>query len=201
MDYPEIKGFAGRNDSRPLGDTKSGTSREIPWKGNTRRRQLSQVVKKSGVNLELIVQREVTIEDSTNLVTSVFLLLLLSAVTLPAASAVKTLQAQDNSREIQVPAGTIIEFAPPETPGLGSAGNSTGWMKQHFGCRDRKQPLVKNLPGGAALRTWRLQAENPGESRLALDYFRHWEGEGTAVKHFWKGQHPLSYHLCFPAPA
>jgi predicted secreted protein len=32
--------------------------------------------------------------------------------------------------------------------------------------------------------TWWLKVKNAGESQLAMEYFRPWEGKGKAVKHF-----------------
>lgn len=118
--------------------------------------------------------------------TTAFLLLLLGAVTLPAASEVTALQAQDAGREIQVKAGAIIELSLEETPGTGYRWEFDRLDEQHFELlKTESRSLVEEgRVGGPALRTWRLKAKKAGESQLSLDYLRPWEGKGKAVKHF-----------------
>jgi predicted secreted protein len=118
--------------------------------------------------------------------TSAFLLILLGAVTLPAASEVTALQAKDGGQEIQVKAGAIIELSLAEQAGTGYRWEFDRLDEQHFELLKTETRPLAEMPrvGGPALRTWRLKTKNPGESQLALDYFRPWEGKGTAVKHF-----------------
>jgi len=116
---------------------------------------------------------------------SSFLLIFLGGVTLVAASEVTTtLQEKDNGKEIQVKVGTIIELSLKE---LGSAGYKWEFDRldeKHFELVKRETRPLSNLLGAPVLITWRLKAKNPGESQLALDYFRSWEGRDKAVKHF-----------------
>jgi inhibitor of cysteine peptidase len=118
--------------------------------------------------------------------TSSFLLILLGAVTLPAASEVTALQAKDSGQEIQVKAGAMILLSLKEQAGTGYQWEFDRLDSQHFELlKTETRPLAeKNRVGGPVLKTWRLKAKTPGESQLALDYFRPWEGKGQAVKHF-----------------
>ena len=116
---------------------------------------------------------------------SSFLLIFLGGVTLAAASDVTTtLTAKDNGKEIQVKVGTIIELSLEE---LGSAGYTWEFDRldeKHFELVKTETRPLSNLLGAPVLKTWWLKAKNPGESHLALDYFRSWEGRAKAVDHF-----------------
>lgn len=120
------------------------------------------------------------------IVTTSFLLILLGAVTPPAASEVKALQAKDSGQEIQVKAGAIIELSLEEQAGTGYQWEFDRLDEKHFKLvKTATRPLAaNNRVGGPLLETWRLIATTPGESQLSLDYFRSWEGRGQAVKHF-----------------
>ncbi|MCK9376274.1 MAG: protease inhibitor I42 family protein [Syntrophobacterales bacterium] len=117
---------------------------------------------------------------------SAFLLILLVAVTLPAASEVTSLQAKDSGREIQVKVGALIELSLPEQAGTGYQWEFDRLDQQHFELlKTATRSLAeKHLVGGPVLKTWRLKAKTAGDSQLTLDYFRSWEGRGQAVKHF-----------------
>jgi inhibitor of cysteine peptidase len=117
---------------------------------------------------------------------SAFLFILLGAVTLPAASEVTPLQAQDAGQEIRVKAGAVIELSLKEQAGTGYLWDFDRLDSQHFELlQTATRPLAEmNRVGGPVLQTWRLKAKNPGESRLTLVYFRPWEGKGKAVQHF-----------------
>ena len=118
--------------------------------------------------------------------TAACLLILLGAVTLPAAPASTPLQAKDAGQEIRVKAGAIIELSLKEQAGTGYRWEFDRLDSQHFELlQTATRPLAElNRVGGPVLKTWRLKAKNPGESRLTLDYLRPWEGQGRAVKHF-----------------
>lgn len=118
--------------------------------------------------------------------TSACLLILLGAVTLPAASEVTPLQATDAGQEIQVKAGAIIELSLKEQAGTGYRWEFDRLDEQHFELlNSATRPLAeKHRVGGPVLHSWRLKAKNPGESRLTLDYLRPWEGKGKAAQHF-----------------
>jgi inhibitor of cysteine peptidase len=117
---------------------------------------------------------------------SAFLLILLGAVTLAAASEVTAVQKKDSGQEIQVKAGAIIELSLQEQAGTGYRWEFDRLDQKHFELvKTETRPLAaKPRVGGPVLKTWRLKAKTPGESQLALDYFRPWEGKGKAVKHF-----------------
>ncbi len=117
---------------------------------------------------------------------SAFLLILLGAVTLPAASEVASLQAKDSGREIQVKVGALIELSLPEQAGTGYQWEFERLDEEHFALMktETRSLAEKNRVGGPVLKTWRLRAKTPGESQLTLDYFRPWEGKANAVKHF-----------------
>ena len=117
---------------------------------------------------------------------SAFLLILLGAVILPAASEVTAVQAKDAGREIRVKAGAIIELSLKEQAGTGYRWEFDRLDERHFELlqTETRSLAAKNLVGGPVLKTWRLKAKNPGESRLTLDYLRPWEGKAKAVKHF-----------------
>jgi len=116
---------------------------------------------------------------------SSLMLIFLGGVTLAAASEVTTtLREKDNGKEIQVKVGTIIELSLKE---LGSAGYTWEFDRldeKHFELMKTETRPLSNLLGAPVLITWRLKAKNPGESQLALDYFRSWEGRAKAVNHF-----------------
>ena len=116
---------------------------------------------------------------------SSFLLIFLGGVILATASEVTTtLQEKDNGKEIQVRGGTIIELSLKE---LGSAGYTWEFEQldeKHFKLLKTETRRVSDMIGAPVLKIWRLKTKNPGESQLALDYFRPWEGKGKAVKHF-----------------
>jgi predicted secreted protein len=116
---------------------------------------------------------------------SSLLLIFLVGVTLAAASeATTTLTEKDNGKEIQVKVGTIIELSLEE---LGSAGYTWEFDQldeKHFELLKTETRPLSNLPGSPVLGIWQLKAKNAGESQLALDYFRSWEGRAKAVKHF-----------------
>jgi len=116
---------------------------------------------------------------------SSLLLIFLGGGTLAAASEVTTtLQEKDNGKEIQVKVGTIIELSLEE---LGSAGYTWEFDQldeKHFELVKTETRPRSNLLGAPVLKTWRLKTKNPGDSQLALDYFRSWEGRDKAVKHF-----------------
>lgn len=114
------------------------------------------------------------------------LLLLLGAAALPAASAVKALQAKDSGQEIKVKAGAIIELSLLEQAGTGYQWEFDRLDQKHFKLvkTETRSLAANNRVGGPLLKTWRLIATTPGESQLTLDYFRSWEGRGQAVKHF-----------------
>ena len=118
-------------------------------------------------------------------VSSLLTLIFLGGVTLAAASEVTTtLQEKDSGKEIQVKVGTIIELSLKE---LGSAGYTWEFDRldeKHFELVKTETRPLSNLLGAPVLITWRLKAKNPGESQLALDYFRSWEGRAKAVNHF-----------------
>jgi predicted secreted protein len=118
--------------------------------------------------------------------TSACLLILVGAVTRPAAAEVTALQAKDSGQEIQVKAGAIIQLSLKEQAGTGYRWDFDRLDEQHFQLvKTETRPLVeKNRVGGPVLMTWRLIATTPGESQLSLDYFRPWEGRAKAVKHF-----------------
>ena len=115
-----------------------------------------------------------------------FLLILLGAMTLPAASEVTALQAKDAGQEIGVKVGAIIELSLKEQAGTGYRWEFDRLDEQHFELlkTETRSLAAKNLVGGPVLKTWRLKAKNAGESQLTLDYLRPWEGKGKAVKHF-----------------
>jgi inhibitor of cysteine peptidase len=117
---------------------------------------------------------------------SALLLLLLSAASLPAAPEVTALQMQDSGKEIQVKPGAIIEISLKEQAGTGYLWEFDRLDDQHFRLLQTGTRSLADQPrvGGPLLRTWRLQAQTPGLSQLALDYFRPWEGRDKAVKHF-----------------
>ncbi len=116
---------------------------------------------------------------------SFFLLIFLGGVPLTSASGAQVVTEKDNGQEIQVKVGTTIELSLEE---LGSAGYS--WKfdhldKNYFDLLKTETKPVGNQPIGApVLMTWRLKTLKVGESQLALDYFRSWEGRAKAVKHF-----------------
>ena len=118
--------------------------------------------------------------------TSAFLLILLGTVTLPAASEVMVLQAQDSGKEIQVKAGAIIELSLRGPAGTGYRWDFDRLDQKHFELvkTETRSLAAKPLVGGPVIKTWQLKAKTPGESQLALDYFRPWEGRGKAVDHF-----------------
>lgn len=120
------------------------------------------------------------------IITTSFLLILLGAVTLPAASEVTALQAKDSGQMIQVKAGALIKLSLLEQAGTGYQWEFDRLDEQHFKLvKTETRPLSqKHRIGGPVLRTWRLIATTPGESQLTLDYFRPWEGRVKAVKHF-----------------
>jgi predicted secreted protein len=115
-----------------------------------------------------------------------FLVILLDPVTLPAGSEVTVLQMKDSGREIQVKAGSLIELSLEEQAGTGYQWDFRRLDGRHFELvKTATRPLTgNNRVGGPLLKTWRLKAKTPGNSQLALDYFRVWEGRGQAVKHF-----------------
>ena len=116
---------------------------------------------------------------------SFFLLIFLGGVPLTSASGAQVVTEKDNGQEIQVKVGTTIELSLEE---LGSAGYS--WKfdhldKNYFDLLKTETKPVGNQPIGApVLMTWWLKTKKVGESQLALDYFRSWEGRAKAVKHF-----------------
>ena len=118
--------------------------------------------------------------------TSAFLLILLGAVTLAAAAEVTALQAKDDGREIQVKVGAIIELSLEETAGTGYSWAFDRLDEQHFELlkTETRSPAEKHLVGGPVLKTWRLKAKSAGKSQLTLNYFRPWEGQAKAAKHF-----------------
>lgn len=118
--------------------------------------------------------------------TSAFLLILLGAVTLAAASEVTALQAKDSGQEIQVKAGAMILLSLEEQAGTGYQWEFDRLDEKHFELvkTETRSLAEKNRVGGPVLKTWRLKAKTAGESQLTLDYFRPWEGKGKAVKHF-----------------
>ncbi len=120
------------------------------------------------------------------MVTSAVLLILVGAVTLPAASEVTALQMKDSGREIQVTVGATIEISLKEQAGTGYRWEFDRLDEKHFLLvkTETRSLAAKPLVGGPVLETWRLIAKTPGESQLALDYFRPWEGRGKAVQHF-----------------
>ena len=118
--------------------------------------------------------------------TAAFLLILLGGVTLPAAAAVTALQGKDAGREIQVKVGTIIELSLEEQAGTGYQWDFDRLDEQHFELLQTATRRLTGEPrvGGPVLKTWRLKAKAPGKSQFVLNYFRPWEGQGKAVKHF-----------------
>ncbi len=122
----------------------------------------------------------------TNLliVMSSFLLIFLGGVTLAAASEMTALQAKDNGQEIRVKVGTIIELSLEEQGGTGYTWEFDQLDEKHFELVTTETSPLSDKIGAPVLMTWRLKVKNAGESRLALDYFRPWEGKGKAVEHF-----------------
>ena len=115
---------------------------------------------------------------------SSFLLIFLGGVTLAIASEVTALQAKDNCREILVKVGTIIELSLEKQGGTGYTWKFDQLDKKHFKLVKTETRPLSDMIGAPVLMTWRLKVKNAGESQLALDYFRPWEGKGKAVKHF-----------------
>ena len=115
---------------------------------------------------------------------SSFLLIFLVGVTLATASEVTGLQAKDNGQEIQVNVGTIIELSLEKQGGTGYTWELDQLDKKHFQLvKTETRPLSDKI-GAPVLMTWWLKVKNAGESQLAMEYFRPWEGTGKAVKHF-----------------
>ncbi len=123
-----------------------------------------------------------------NLLIAAFLslLFLVGVVVLAGAAEVTALQAQDNGREIRVQAGAIIELSLETQGGTGYTWEFDCLDEEHFELLKTETKLLgdQRLVGGPVLMTWRLKTKKPGESRLALDYFRPWEPRSTAIKHF-----------------
>ncbi len=115
---------------------------------------------------------------------SAFLLIFLGGVTLAAASEVTALRAKDNGQEIRVKVGTIIELSLEEQGGTGYTWEFEQLDEKHFKLVKTETRRLSDLIGAPVLMTWRLKVKNAGESQLALNYFRPWEGKGKAVKHF-----------------
>jgi predicted secreted protein len=117
--------------------------------------------------------------------TPALLLILLGGVALSAAE-LTAIQAKDAGREIRLKVGALIELSLEEQAGTGYSWEFDRLDGQHF---ELLHTETRSLPdehrvGGPVLKIWRLKAKNPGESRLALNYFRPWEGKDKAVKHF-----------------
>jgi predicted secreted protein len=115
---------------------------------------------------------------------SSFLLIFLVGVTLATASEVTGLQAKDNGQEIQVNVGTIIELSLEKQGGTGYTWELDQLDKKHFQLvKTETRPLSDKI-GAPVLMTWWLKVKNAGESQLAMEYFRPWEGKCKAVEHF-----------------
>jgi len=105
-------------------------------------------------------------------------------VTLATASEVTGLQAKDNGQEIQVNVGTIIELSLEKQGGTGYTWELDQLDKKHFQLvKTETRPLSDKI-GAPVLMTWWLKVKNAGESQLAMEYFRPWEGKCKAVEHF-----------------
>jgi predicted secreted protein len=115
-----------------------------------------------------------------------FLLVLLGAVVLSPASDVTALQEKDNGKEVRVQAGAMISLSLPEQGGTGYLWEFDRLDEQLFELvkTETRSLAEKNRVGGPVLKTWRLKTQKAGESQLALDYLRPWEGKAKAVKHF-----------------
>jgi predicted secreted protein len=115
---------------------------------------------------------------------SSFLLIFLGGVTLAAASEVTALQAKDNGREILVKVGTIIELSLEKQGGTGYTWESDQLDKKRFQLMKTETRPLSDKIGAPVLMTWWLKVKNAGESQLAMEYFRPWEGKCKAVEHF-----------------
>ncbi|MGA9458886.1 MAG: protease inhibitor I42 family protein [Desulfobaccales bacterium] len=116
---------------------------------------------------------------------SFLLLIFLWGVPLTSASGGTVVTEKDNGKEIQVKVGDVIELSLEE---LGSAGYTWEFDQldaNFFKLLKTETRPVGNQPiGGPVLMTWWLKTKKVGDSQLALDYFRSWEGRAKAVKHF-----------------
>jgi predicted secreted protein len=110
--------------------------------------------------------------------------LLLSQSALLAAETITVTKAQDG-REIGLKVGNILQIELP-----GNSGTGYSWLARDAGAPYLKlldqatRQLKKDLPGGPVIQIWRFKAEKSGATGISLDYFRSWEGVGTATDHF-----------------
>jgi predicted secreted protein len=95
------------------------------------------------------------------------------------------LQKQDNGKEVALKSGQEIQV---QLEAMGGAGY--WWYVQGLDSRffdllsEKTQPASDGRVGGPVLGIWTFRAKEAGSSEIKMDYYRSWEGVGTAAEHF-----------------
>ena len=111
--------------------------------------------------------------------------LLLSPSALLAAETTVTVTKAQEGREIALKVGNILQIELPGNSGTGYSWVAEETFAPYLKLMDQATRQLKaGLPGGPVMHIWRFRAEKPGATGISVDYFRPWEGVGTATDHF-----------------
>jgi predicted secreted protein len=111
-------------------------------------------------------------------------LLLSQSAPLAAETTITVTKAQEG-REIALKVGNILQIELPGNSGTGYNWLAEDTFSPYLKLMDQAtRQLNAGLPGGPVTYIWRFKAEKPGATGVSMDYFRPWEGVGTAADHF-----------------
>jgi predicted secreted protein len=111
--------------------------------------------------------------------------LLLSQSVLLAAETTVTVTKAQEGQEISLKVGNILQIELPGSGGTGYSWLAKNTFAPHLKLLDQTiRQLNAGLPGGSVTYIWRFKAATPGATGISMDYFRPWEGVGTAKDHF-----------------
>jgi predicted secreted protein len=113
-------------------------------------------------------------------------LLLLGQAGPAAAGTMTQVGMEHNGKEVAVKVGGVIEVRLMASGGTGYSWYLDDLDSRHleFISEKTEHPTADAMVGQPIAHTWRFKARRTGRTQIKLDYYRKWEGVGSAAQHF-----------------